>query len=143
MLTNRPPEAHRWAVEQFQKSRSEGQFVPFSVGRDTVIFPGFDGGAEWGGPAVDPETATIYINSNEMAWMAALAENTDSSGPQATYMSQCTVCHGDKLTGSPPAIPSLIAIAGRLAPDQINAPIKTGKGKKPGFRNLSEGESLS
>ena len=143
MLTNRTPEARQWAVEQFRKSRSEGQFVPFSVGRDTVLFPGFDGGAEWGGPAVDPETATIYINSNEMAWMAALAENTDTTGPKATYMSQCSVCHGDKMTGSPPAIPSLIGIAGRLTPDQIAATIKTGKGRMPGFPNLSEGELVS
>jgi quinoprotein glucose dehydrogenase len=141
MLTNRTPEVHQWAVEQFRKSRSEGQFVPFSVGKDTVIFPGFDGGAEWGGPAIDPETATIYINSNEMAWMAGLAENTGSSGAKATYMSQCSVCHGDKIAGSPPAIPSLIGIAGRLAPDQITATIKSGKGRMPGFPNLS-GEQL-
>src|SRR5580704_4155357 len=59
MLTNRTPQAHAWAVEQFRKFRSEGQFVPFSVGLDTVIFPGFDGGAEWGGPAVDPETGIL------------------------------------------------------------------------------------
>jgi quinoprotein glucose dehydrogenase len=142
MLTNRTPETHQWAVKQFQKSRSEGQFVPFSLGKDTVIFPGFDGGAEWGGPAVDPETATIYINSNEMAWLAALAENTESSGPKATYMSQCSVCHGDNMTGSPPAIPSLIGIAGRLAPDQITSSIKSGKGRMPGFPNLS-GEQLT
>ncbi len=140
MLTNRTPEIHQWAVEQFRKSRSEGQFVPFSVGKDTVIFPGFDGGAEWGGPAIDPETATIYINSNEMAWMAALAENTDSNGPKATYMSQCSVCHGDKMAGAPPAIPSLIGIAGRLAPDQITVTIKSGKGRMPGFPNLSGGQ---
>src|ERR1700736_504890 len=137
MLTNRTPEVHRWAVEQFRKSRSGGQFVPFSLGKDTVLFPGFDGGAEWGGPAVDPETATIYINSNEMAWMAALAENTDTTGPKATYMSQCSVCRGDKMTGSPPAIPSLIGIAGWLAPDQITTTIKSGKGRMPGFPNLS------
>jgi quinoprotein glucose dehydrogenase len=142
MLTNRTPEVHQWAVEQFRKSRSEGQFVPFSLGKDTVIFPGFDGGAEWGGPAIDPETSTIYINSNEMAWMAALAENTGSAGPKATYMSQCSVCHGDKMTGSPPALPSLVGIAGRLAPDQIAATIKSGKGRMPGFPNLS-GEQLS
>ena len=142
MLTNRTQEAHQSALEKFRSSRSEGQFVPFSVGKDTVIFPGFDGGAEWGGPAIDPETATIYINSNEMAWMAALAENTDSSGPKATYMSQCSVCHGDKMTGSPPAIPSLIWIAGRLAPDQITTTIKSGKGRMPGFPNLS-GEQLT
>src|SRR5229473_3995651 len=141
MLTNRTPEIHRWALEQFRTARSEGQFVPFSLGKDTVIFPGFDGGAEWGGPAVDPETAMIYVNSNEMAWMAALAEHTDSSGPKATYMSQCSVCHGDKMAGAPPAIPSLIGIAGRLTPDQITATIKSGKGRMPGFPNLS-GEPL-
>jgi quinoprotein glucose dehydrogenase len=137
MLTNRTPEMHQWALQQFRKSRSEGQFLPFSVGTDTVIFPGFDGGAEWGGPALDPDTATIYINSNEMAWMAALGENTEATGPKATYMSQCSVCHGDKMTGSPPAIPSLIGISGRLAPDQITATIKSGKGRMPGFPNLS------
>ena len=141
MLTNRTPEAHVWAVDQFHKSRSDGQFVPFSLGKDTVIFPGFDGGAEWGGPAVDPETATIYINANEMAWMAALAENTDSTGPKGTYMSQCSVCHGDTMTGSPPAIPSLIGVGGRLPPDQITATIKNGKGRMPGFPNLV-GEQL-
>jgi quinoprotein glucose dehydrogenase len=58
-------------------------------------------------------------------------------------MSQCSVCHGDKMTGSPPAIPSLIGIAGRLTPDQIAATIKTGKGRMPGFPNLSEGELVS
>ena len=142
MLTNRTPEVHRWAVEQFRKSRSEGQFVPFSLGKYTVIFPGFDGGAEWGGPAIDPETSTIYINSNEMAWMAALAENTDSSSAKATYLNQCGVCHGDKMAGAPPAIASLIGIAGRLAPEQIAATIKSGKGRMPAFPNLS-GEQLT
>src|SRR5882762_423997 len=141
MLTNRTPEAHVWAVDQFQKSRSDGQFVPFSVGKDTVIFPGFDGGAEWGGPAVDPKTSAIYINSNEMTWMAALAENTDSTGPKGTYMSQCSVCHGDTMTGSPSAIPSLIGVGGRLPPDQITATITNGKGRMPGFPNLV-GEQL-
>jgi quinoprotein glucose dehydrogenase len=76
-----------------------------------------------------------------MAWMAALAENTDSSGPKTTYMSQCSVCHGDKMAGSPPAIPSLIGVGGRLPPDQITATIKSGKGRMPGFPNLS-GEQL-
>ena len=57
MLTNRTPEAHAWAVEQFRKFRSEGQFVPFSVDKETIVFPGYDGGAEWGGSAVDLKTA--------------------------------------------------------------------------------------
>jgi quinoprotein glucose dehydrogenase len=46
MLTNRTPEAHAWAVNEFSKLRSNGQFYPFAVGQQTVIFPGFDGGGE-------------------------------------------------------------------------------------------------
>ena len=32
-------------------------------------FPGVDGGGEWGGPAFDPETGLLYVNSNEMPWL--------------------------------------------------------------------------
>jgi quinoprotein glucose dehydrogenase len=137
MLTNRTPEVHQWAVEQFKKVRSEGQFVPFSVGFDTVIFPGFDGAAEWGGPAVDPDTAILYVNSNEMAWLAALAKNTGENSPKATYLSQCAICHGEKLQGSPGASPSLVNVGTHLSPGQIATTIKNGKGRMPGFPNLS------
>jgi len=51
-----------------------GAICSLQPGKGYGYFSGFDGGAEWGGPAVDPETAMIYVNSNEMAWMAALAE---------------------------------------------------------------------
>jgi quinoprotein glucose dehydrogenase len=138
LLTNRTPKMHQWAVEKFRKFRSQGQFVPFSVGKDTVVFPGFDGGAEWGGPAVDPETGIIYINSNDVAWTGALAENTGGNSPQNLYLSQCAVCHGDKRAGSAPAIPSLVGIADRLSSRQITTLIKTGKGRMPGFPNLDD-----
>ena len=138
LLTNRTPEMHRWALEKFKKFRSGGQFLPFTVGKDTVIFPGFDGGAEWGGPAVDTETAIIYVNSNDAAWTGALGPNTGENSPRAIYMSQCSICHGEKMTGSPPAMPSLVAVGERLTPMQIGMTIKNGKGRMPGFPNLSE-----
>ena len=138
MLTNRTPEVHQWALDRFRNSRSEGQFIPFSLGTETVIFPGFDGGAEWGGPAVDPETAIIYVNANEMAWMAALAPNEGENGPKGLYMSQCSVCHGEKRTGSPPAIPSLVDVGDRLSEEQIAKLIQNGKGRMQGFPNLKE-----
>jgi glucose dehydrogenase len=138
LLTMRTPQAHQWALDKFKQFRSEGQFVPFSVGKDTVIFPGFDGGAEWGGPAVDAATGIIYINSNEMAWTGALAPNTGENSPRSIYMSQCSACHGEQMTGSPPAMPSLIAVGERLTPMQIAMTIKNGKGRMSGFPNLSE-----
>lgn len=137
LLTNRTPEAHQWALEHFRTFSSEGQFVPFSVGKDTVLFPGFDGGAEWGGPAVDPQTAILYVNANEMAWTGALAPNTGENSGQGIYLSQCSVCHGEKLAGSPPAMPSLVGVADRLSSAQIAATIKSGKGRMPGFPNLT------
>ncbi len=130
LLTNRTPEMHQWALERFKKFRSGGQFLPFAVGKDTVIF--------WGGPAVDVDTGVIYINSNDAAWTGALAPNTGENSPRGIYMSQCSVCHGEKLTGSPPAMPSLVGVGERLTPKQIGMTIKNGKGRMPGFPNLSE-----
>jgi len=138
MLTNRTPEAHQWAIKQFRSFRSEGQFVPFSVGKDTVIFPGFDGGAEWGGSAVDPATGILYINANDVAWTGALAEGATGaeSGGRAIYLNQCSVCHRQDFSGAPPDFPSLVGVAKRRSPAQIAAVIRNGSGRMPAFPGL-------
>ncbi len=138
LLTNRTPEAHRWAVEQFRKFRNDGQFLPFTVGQDTVVFPGFDGGAEWGGSALDPATGILYVNANEMAWTGALAENTGSASGRGIYQSQCSACHGDTMAGSPPQFPSLIGIAGRMRREEITSRITRGQGRMPAFTSLTQ-----
>jgi quinoprotein glucose dehydrogenase len=138
MLTNRTPEMHQWALEQFRTFRSEGQFVPFSVGKDTVVFPGFDGGAEWGGPAFDPESGILYVNANDLPWTGALAENTaDESTGIGIYQAQCSICHGDNRAGSPPVFPSLIGVGSRLTPGAIADRIQKGGGRMPAFPSLS------
>jgi quinoprotein glucose dehydrogenase len=137
-LTTRTPEAHAWALDRFRQFRSEGQFVPFSVGKDTLVFPGFDGGAEWGGPAVDRETGILYVNANEMAWTGALHENTGEGSVESVYLNQCGVCHGEKMEGSPPAMPSLIGVGDRYTPGELTAIIKNGRGRMQGFPNLTE-----
>ena len=73
VLTERTPQAHQEALERFRKIRSGGQFVPGSR-EGTIIFPGYDGGAEWGGPAFDPQSHRLYVNANEMAWILRLVE---------------------------------------------------------------------
>jgi len=137
LLTQRSAEAHRWALDNFKRVRSDGQFVPFSVGTETVVFPGFDGGAEWGGAAIDPRAAIIFINSNDIAWTGALASSANETGSRALYVDQCSICHGDKLAGSPPAFPSLLGIGARLSYAQIVSTIRSGKGRMPGFPNLT------
>lgn len=142
LLTERTPEMHQWALERFRTFRSEGQFVPFGTSRETVVFPGFDGGAEWGGQAVDPETGIFYVNSNDLAWTGQLAESTpaeaDSNSAKGIYTSQCAVCHREDLSGAPPAIPSLLEVGRRLSSQDVAATIRSGKGRMPGFTNLSD-----
>jgi quinoprotein glucose dehydrogenase len=141
MLTNRTPEAHQWAVEQFRTYRSDGQFVPLSTKQNTIIFPGFDGGAEWGGPAFDPESGLLYVNSNEMAWAVELAENkADPQSGKGIYQSQCTICHRDDMKGSPPLFPSLVGVRDRMTQELIRERIQKGKGRMPAFPNLTAEE---
>ena len=140
LLTNRTPEAHQWAVEQFRTFRSGGQFVPFTVGKETVIFPGFDGGAEWGGPAFDPETGLLYVNANDLAWTGSLIENRGGNSGKRVYLSSCGGCHGEHLAGAPPQIPSLVNIGAKLNAEKISALIRQGAGRMPSFPNLSQPE---
>jgi quinoprotein glucose dehydrogenase len=140
MLANRTSAVHQWVLERFKTFRSDGQFVPLSVDKDTVVFPGFDGGAEWGSPAVDPDTSVIYINSNDLAWTGRLAENSSANSPKNIYLTQCSMCHGENMAGTPPAFPSLQGIGARLSAQQITSTIQSGKGRMPGFSNLDDTE---
>ncbi|MDQ2798670.1 MAG: PQQ-binding-like beta-propeller repeat protein, partial [Armatimonadota bacterium] len=140
LLTNRTPEAHRWALDQFKTFRSDSQFVPLSLGIKTVVFPGFDGGGEWGGPAVDPEAGILYVNSNDIAATGEIAKHTEAAGGRAVYLSQCSVCHGENRMGSPPQFPSLAHVGAHLTAKQIAATIYVGRGRMPGFPNLKGAE---
>ena len=140
MVTTRTPQAHAAAMAQFKKMVSNGQFMPPSVGKDTVSFPGMDGGAEWGGTAFDPDTGLLYVNSNEMVWLYALAENpkpgTAVSGKEL-YNRECASCHRDDRTGAPPAIPSLVDIAKKMSVAEVRAVVFYGAGRMPGFPTLA------
>jgi glucose dehydrogenase len=140
MLTERTPEAHAWAVEQFRTFRSEGQFVPNSVGKLTVMYPGPNGGAEWGGSAVDRNTGVIYVNANDYAMTSMFVKNdpTASLGLK-TYQSQCSGCHGANRAGSS-SFPSLVDVAKRLTLTQIAEIIHQGRGRMSSFPNLQDGK---
>lgn len=141
MLTDRTPEAHAWAVNEFSQLRSDGQFYPFAVGQQTVVFPGFDGGGEWNGPAIDPVSDTLFVDSTEMAWLGGLdpVRSTASRGEQI-YRQQCAVCHGVNRTGSPPTFPSLVDVERRLGAEEITAVIQYGSGRMPSFTDLDDSD---
>jgi quinoprotein glucose dehydrogenase len=137
MLTDRTAEAHAFALKQFRSFRSEGLYVAFGTERPTVIFPGFDGGGEWGGVAADPLRGVIYVNANDVAWTGQLAPRRGDEGLGASlYEYACSSCHGLDHKGSPPAFPSLEGIDQRLSEEQIVEIVRTGRGRMPPFTNL-------
>ena len=82
-VTNISPEAHAAALETFQKSRS-GTWQPPSL-QGTIIFPGFDGGSNWGGGSFDPTTGWYYINSHDEPWILTLVPAPDGAGYPYTH----------------------------------------------------------
>lgn len=144
MLTTRTPAAHASAVKEFATFRSDGQFVPFSLEKQTVIFPGFDGGAEWGGPAIDPATNVLYVNASEMAWTGGLVAASVSGGDgERIFQQSCALCHGVDRRGSPPDIPSLIGVGQRLSPQAFAARLHNGGGRMPAYPDLKPAEAAA
>ena len=132
-------------IATFRKSRSEGPFTPLSKD-GTVIYPGLDGGAEWGGAAVDPE-GIMYVNSSEMPWHISLGtsateEELESlSLGQRIYTLNCTPCHGAERKGNPASgFPSLVDINSRREKQHVANVITKGKGMMPAFSKLSDKE---
>ncbi|RNC92863.1 MAG: pyrroloquinoline quinone-dependent dehydrogenase [Allomuricauda sp.] len=128
-------------LEKLQSVTSEGQFVPIDT-TGTILYPGADGGAEWGGAALDPTNGVMYVNSNEMAWIVRMKEvngsvEANSHPGEALTQIQCARCHGGELQGLA-GIPELQTVKNRIGLDSIASIIKNGKGAMPGMPNLSE-----
>ncbi|HJP87116.1 MAG TPA: pyrroloquinoline quinone-dependent dehydrogenase [Gemmatimonadaceae bacterium] len=75
-LNNLSPKAAAAVARRFSVLRHDGFFAPPSR-NGTVVLPGFDGGGEWGGAAVDRITGVIYVNSSDVPWIAAMRDTAD------------------------------------------------------------------
>ncbi|HEY4046681.1 MAG TPA: PQQ-binding-like beta-propeller repeat protein, partial [Acidobacteriaceae bacterium] len=140
-LTNRTPATHAWAVRRFKSYITGEQYLPVSVNKMTVMMPGLAGGGEWGGSAADPTTGVIYINANDTAWLVGITvPPVPRTLGERLYQNQCSVCHGTKLAGSPPAIPSLMDVGRRMTDEAIKTRIHHGGGRMPAFNDLNDAQ---
>lgn len=145
-LTDLTPEAHEAVLRRFRQVRSGGQFVPPSK-EGTIIFPGFDGGGEWGGAGFDPTTGILYVNSNEMPWILqmmdldeAASQKTFTLGPRV-YAANCSNCHGFGREGAPAHnVPALLDVRARFNKEQVRQIVGSGRGFMPSFGHLTQGE---
>lgn len=140
-ITDISPESHKAVLDRFVKVRPHTPFLPPSR-EGTIIFPGFDGGAEWGGAAVDPR-GILYVNANEMPWILTMVETKPKDGPilssgEQIYAQICAACHGVNRSGDPArAFPSLEKIAEKLKKPDIVQLLNTGRGMMPSVAFLS------
>jgi quinoprotein glucose dehydrogenase len=128
-------------LARFRRLKPPIFFMPPSR-EGSIVLPGFDGGGEWGGAAVDPETATLYVNASDVPWIAAMRESAHlparTSAPRSgasAYAGACAGCHGADRGGRDRA-PSLLAVASRRSQRDVRQLLDWGRGFMPSFAGL-------
>ncbi|MFZ5495469.1 MAG: PQQ-binding-like beta-propeller repeat protein [Verrucomicrobiota bacterium] len=137
-VTNLSPAAQEAVLQRLRAAVPHRPFTPPDT-REIVILPGFDGGGEWGGAAVDPR-GVLYVNGTEMAWLHRMipVKAAAANSGEAVYMQLCIACHGpDRKGNSAQNIPSLLGIGNKATPSQLQSLLRTGKGMMPSFDFLS------
>ncbi|MCA0374293.1 MAG: pyrroloquinoline quinone-dependent dehydrogenase [Gemmatimonadetes bacterium] len=136
-LTRRTPAAYRAALKTFREYATPHPYTAPNT-RGIIIYPGVDGGGEWGGPAFDPTTGLLYVNSNEMAWLLKLVPRSDAS----LYDANCAGCHGAQRRGTALG-PSLVDIATRRTREQLTQVVREGTGRMPAFGGAMDGAAVN
>ena len=142
-VTDLSPSARSATLTRFRGLRSGALFTPPSK-EGSVVLPGFDGGGEWGGAAVDVESGVLYVNASDVPWIAAMRESATLRAPSrvartgaAVYRAACASCHGEDRLGHDRA-PTLVGVGDRLAPEQIAQLLNSGRGFMPSFGALPD-----
>ncbi|MFM9031900.1 MAG: PQQ-binding-like beta-propeller repeat protein, partial [Opitutaceae bacterium] len=128
------PAAKLHTTERLARAGAFGSFPPLRW-NETILFPGFDGGFEWGGSAADPD-GVLYANLNEMPWIYQLVptkrEGTVIAQAERQYLIHCGPCHRPDQAGDPAnGIPSLVGIATRRSRDDVSRLLEQGIGRMP------------
>ncbi|HEY2017482.1 MAG TPA: pyrroloquinoline quinone-dependent dehydrogenase [Bryobacteraceae bacterium] len=58
------PEHQKYCEDLFKDAHNDGPYAPVRL-TDTVVFPGPDGGFNWGGGSYDPKMGYFFINSHD------------------------------------------------------------------------------
>ncbi|NUS96952.1 MAG: PQQ-binding-like beta-propeller repeat protein, partial [Gemmatimonadaceae bacterium] len=145
-LTDRTPAAHDSVLARFRRLRNGPLFTPPSR-EGTIVLPGFDGGGEWGGAAVDRASGVIFVNASDVPWIAAMRDRrreTAAARAPATgaevYATYCASCHGPDRRGDGDRVPSLVGVARRLTAARMRDVIEHGRNFMPPFPSLREDE---
>jgi quinoprotein glucose dehydrogenase len=142
MINSITPEGEAYVKEKFKGLRTGRQFIPPSK-EGTIMFPGFDGGAEWGGPSFDPESGILFVNANEMPWILQMVDvrmKEDTWAGISLYRTHCATCHGIDRGGDGHVFPAIHNVQSKYTKESLKKYVLTGKGVMPAFSHLSDSE---
>jgi quinoprotein glucose dehydrogenase len=145
-ISDLTPEKNKELLEVYNKVKYNHMFAPPSK-ESSWIFPGFDGGGQWGGAAVDMENAIMYVNTSELPWILTMidvpknniADQSLKGIGKSVYNKNCLSCHGPELKGNN-SIPTLVDYHKRSTEEQTRKIIENGRNMMPAFKQLTEGE---
>ena len=103
----------------------------------TLFFPGYDGGAEWGGSAFDPATNRLVVNMSEIGGILQLYEIPVGFSDGGVYAEHCGSCHGPDLEGTTNG-PGLEGVMDRLGRTAVETIVREGRDRMPAFGHLEE-----
>ncbi|MEO8272246.1 MAG: PQQ-binding-like beta-propeller repeat protein, partial [Aureliella sp.] len=138
------PETHQLTLDRIQAAPNFGPFPAPSL-YESVMFPGFDGGMEWGGGAADPD-GIYYVNVNEMPWLLQMIETRHADGSKLVpgerdYTVYCGVCHGVDFKGNLDLkFPPLLDIDQRKTRAEIELITRQGGGRMPSYSTMPEAQ---
>ena len=133
-------DARALTVERLARADAYGAFPPPSL-KETIMFPGFDGGFEWGGVAADA-AGILYANINEIPWLYQMIPTRGADGAPLSvgdrqYRIHCGACHGSDRTGDAAGgMPSLLDARTRLTRAYVAQIVEQGGGRMPAFKDL-------
>jgi quinoprotein glucose dehydrogenase len=143
-------------LKKFRELKNDNMFTPPSI-QGSIQIPGWNGGNDWGGATVDPETEIMYIVDNTSPWILQRmpigtviqgdeegsrgrfgriqASATNFQAAQSLYRQFCLGCHGADMRGgeSNPSLGPIKTLVGlKYDIKAINGIIQNGVGTMPG-----------
>jgi quinoprotein glucose dehydrogenase len=145
-VTDISPESNDFVLKKIGGAMMGSIYMPPDT-QGVVQLPGTRGGAEWGGAAINPQNATMFVNANEIPLLIQMKRLEEpvagqllaSRGEQIYKLNNCTTCHGADRKGYA-AFPSLLGLSSRKGESQVASLLRTGKGQMPAFPNLKPEE---
>ncbi|MCX2983178.1 c-type cytochrome [Halieaceae bacterium IMCC14734] len=143
-ITDISASANAYVTKLYEASQPFAYMRPIGL-KPTIFFPGFYGGANWGGGSVNAATGIYFINATETTHRISIGPVQAPAGDRPgfgsfVYRKHCAGCHGVNFEGFYPYAPPLTDLAKRTNKKAAMSTIVRGKGRMMPFGNLPDHE---